>query len=519
MNDLAMLFNDLESATKDPCDIICEACDEYEGTALQHARALMNAQLLSNQLMRGYQLNCKKAELHCAQNDGTTGDYMLYEEAAENGVIGKLRVIINRIIQFWVDLCHRAVTTIKTKICTAQAKAAVRKMKNTVRMDATLANKKIQAPDISSALSVITKYRRICDKRDAQFVRGIFTVSEAKGIAATVSDFERAFSNATVGAAALCVVTVSGLIIAIEQEMDQLPTYVTNLEQTQSHILDRMAQTVSDEASASAMEAMQAAANFRVQLGKQELDTHMKYLSDLIKLAKDMIQHAKGRGEIVMNVMESAEDPSSLADDVLLALGDPQYFEEGVNKDSWKEYKDAVSKFKDAMKSAKDLVSKKKYTEAKKELDGANKELAACITYIDNIPQDMVDVAVGTILGSLKAFVLAMCSILPVIGLAAWIPMLKEFISAGVGMENSKWKKSSVSTADYNHFTTSMKGKLKMLQDRIAKMKVNIDKMAKEETVQEDAVDVNYDNLFTESTDENNEDLDHFMEGVFDSFM
>ena len=64
-----------------------------------------------------------------------------------------------------------------------------------------------------------------------------------------------------------------------------------------------------------------------------------------------------------------------------------------------------------------------------------------------------------------------------------------------------------------------MKGKLKMLQDRIAKMKVKIDKMAKEETVQEDAVDVNYDNLFTESTDENNEDLDHFMEGVFDSFM
>lgn len=308
MDSLDALFNDLESATKDPCDIICEACEEYKGTALGYARALMNAQLLSNEIGRDFKLNLKQAELHCLQCGGTQDDYMLYEDAAEQGAIGKLRAIIAQIIQFWADLCRKTMQIIKTKICTAQAKAAVKKMKNEVRLNSELANKRIQAPDITSALSVIAKYRKLSDINDAKFVRGIFSASPEKGILATVSSFETAFKNATAGAAAVCVLTVGGLIIAIEEEMDKLPRYVTNLETTQSHILDRLSQTISDETAEATTQALQAAMNFRVQLGKQELDTHMTYLKNLISLAKEILANAKGKGDTTINVVESGDE-------------------------------------------------------------------------------------------------------------------------------------------------------------------------------------------------------------------
>lgn len=327
----ASLFDEMDPSVVPPIDLICEAYDEYIGVSLNTARAFANANMLTNTIQRDYELNCMNAELRCLKHGGTADDYAFYEDAAGQGALGKLKSIIDKVIQFWKDLCHKMKMTIQTKICTAQAKKSVGKMKKVLALNPGLGNTKVTAPDMSSALKVISKYRGVCDINNARYIKGILATSQAKGIGATISDFNKAFDKATVGSAATCVLTLTGLVLAIESEMDALPKALGNLEERENVILERLASTVSDRSEVSATAALQAAANFRVQLGKQELDTHMKYLHDLIQIAKEKILNLQGKGTINANVREEAEDTGNPEDQTFAEEGSdntPETFEE-----------------------------------------------------------------------------------------------------------------------------------------------------------------------------------------------
>lgn len=526
MNSLDELFNGLDSTTLDPCDVICEAYEDCKAVGVNLTHSLINARNLSNRIVGDYNLNCKQAEIRCLQEGGTQSDYSFYEEAASEGAIGKLRAIINRIIEFWRDLCRKISLQVRTKLCGAQAKTTVKRMKKEVQLNPGLAQKQVQAPDITSALSVISQYRKYADLNDAKLVKGLFSTSELKGFGATVVDFAKAFQNATVGAAATCVITVAGLILAIEQEMDKLPIYVGNLEQSQSHILDRLSQTVSDETAVTAAAALQEAANFRVQLGKQELETHMKYLADLIKLAKEQLLNAKGKGTINVNVTESGDDPigsEGFISDINSILGDTgsEYFTEGANIDATKIFAEMKKDYAAFMKDCKKAYRDGNYPEAKKKLAGAVRTLDKAISNIDALEGDnttsiLLGAVARAILSSLKATLLGAVTF----GIGSLASMINDSYKQIDGIKEDIDNKGGYTGSAMNSYIRTFKGSITRMKKACAKMSEKINEAEKAAKVEEswnfagyeDDEDASY---YTEGA--NNEDtfLDDLLNDIF----
>jgi hypothetical protein len=532
MSAMNNLFDELETATMSPCDVICEAYDDYMGAANTYNRTLINAQMVSNTALRDYELNCKQAKLRCIQEDGTDDDYNFYVEAAEQGALGKLRAIFDRIIQLWKDMCAKIQIMIETKICTAQAKSAVNKMGKQIKMNPQVANSKVNAPDMSSALALINKYRANLDKQDAKMIKGLSgRPQEIKGLIATIDSFVSSFNNSYVGAAATCVVTVAGLVAAIEAEMDKLPAYSRNLEASQSHIFKRLSATVSDETAAYAMGALQQSANFRVQLGKQELDTRIQWIHDAVKVLNDKyIEITTGRKPINVNVkLENGEELpiDNSYDDMINELSElgtdgiieenGESFMEGATAEAFKARFNYGKEYAKSMGTAKKYYKQGKYSEAKAELKNTKKILADFEKAINDLEpttgSTMCGMIVGSVLYSLK-FTLASLATFGIGGIAV---SLKELYDV---LEVEK-EAGAVKAEHYNLVLTKAKASIISMRKAIAKMEAACGVSRKDESW--DDSDFSLDEFLAEDASaaeaKEEAELDAFLEEVLDSVL
>jgi hypothetical protein len=397
-----------------------------------------------------------------------------------------------------------------------------------------VANQKITAPDMTGALAVINRYRKGLDKQDAKMIKGLSgRPQEVKGLIATIESFVNSFDTVLGRTAAMTTVTVAGLVAAVEAEMDKLPAYSRNLEASQSHIFKRLSATVSDETAAYAMGALQQSANFRVQLGKQELDTRIKWIHDAVMVLKGKyIEITTGKAPINVNVkLEDGEELpyDNSYDDMVDMLGElgtngiieesGDAFMEGASAEAFKARFEHGKDYVKSMKTAKKLYRDGKYSEAKAELKNTKKIL-------DNYEKDlnsldtttastMWGAFVGSILISIKATLAALVTF-GIGGIAVTLKEVYDFLEVQ--------KKEGCAKAEHNNLIlTKSKAALISMRKAVAKMEEKCGVSRKDESWDEafDDIDFSSDDLFAEDADVVNTreevELDEFLEEVLES--
>lgn len=329
MNELEKVFDAASSDVFPTLDVVVEGCDDAYNTLNTYGKTCVQAQVLSNNILRDYELNCKQIRLKCYTEDGTEDDFCFYEEKARNGAVGQLKKILDKIVMLWQDIVRKIKAIITTKICSTTARTAVKKMKKTLDANPKLKTIKVKAPSITTALGVIEGFRRKCNLENTQYVKTLTGVKQVKSIGGLVEDFNKSFGRAIVGKAAVCTLTLAGLIIAIEAEMDKLPSVLEEVDLRETTIIRRLGATVSEDVEVGAAAAFQQAANFRVQLGKQELETHCQYLHNMVQTAKDSISQAlTGKAPILVEDADNERETRMLTVDEY--FGQDESFDESV---------------------------------------------------------------------------------------------------------------------------------------------------------------------------------------------
>lgn len=402
MNELEEMFQKSASELFPSLDVITEGYDDTQKVFTCFDRTCAEAQVLTNNIVRDYGLNCKQIQLKCFKEDGTADDIAFYEDRASQGAIGKMKSIIDKLLTLWADMVRKIKATITTKLCSAEAKAAVKKMKKTLDANPTLRNIKVSAPDITTALSVISKYNGLCKVEDAQYVRSLTGETKVKSIGKLAEDFQKSFKKAITGKAALCTLTIGGLILAIEAEMDKLPSILKEVDMKESTIIKRLGATVSYDTEVGSVAALQQAANFRVQLGKQELETHCQYLHDMVTKAKQAISESlSGKAPIVNNVVEGGEETSMPSVDDYFENSDDEIFDEGANLDARNILKETKSKFTEKCAAIKKMIKAGNYDSAIKECKNAKAILSDADKKIQKLPVDTQTIIAGYALDDL----------------------------------------------------------------------------------------------------------------------
>lgn len=409
MNELDAMFNKSNEPSSFQ-DLITEAVDEVSKISFDCDGTCANAQVLANSIVRDYNLNCKQSALKCFKEGGTEDDLAFYEDRASEGAVGKLKAIIDKVILIWRDTIYKIKMTVATKIQSSSGKAALKDAKKQVAMHPEIANVKVKAPDITTALSVISKFRGLCNVESEQYVRSLTGVTKVKSIGGLMEDFQKSFDRAIVGKAAICVVTIAGLIMAIEAEMNKLPSLIDELDLKETTILKRLSATVSYETEVGAVATFQQAAQFRVQLGKQELNTHMKYLADMVSRLTSAINEAlTGKAPIINNVVEDADGAPMLSVDEYFGEDSEsdEVFDEGVNGDAHAILKQTSAKYKEAMAKVKSAKTKSDWSAAKNgcqqaisAIDDAKKEIKA-------LPATAGSSAIGMLISFLESWLRA----------------------------------------------------------------------------------------------------------------
>lgn len=365
MNELDTIFQKSADELSQSTESLMEACDELLPVFMQCDRTCVEAQVLANSIVRDYNLNLKQCALKCFQEDGTSDDMAFYEDRASQGAIGKLKSVIDKVIMIWKDIVRQIHARVTSKICSAGAKHAVKKMKKTLDQNPGLRNIKVSAPDITTALSVISKYRGLCNVENAQYVKSLTGKTKVKSIGGLIDDFKKSFDKAIVGKAAVCTVTLGGLILAIEAEMDKLPSIIKEIDLKESTILERLSATVSYDTEVGGIAALQQATNFRVQLGKQELETHCQYLHDMVQKAKEAINTGiTGKAPINNNVVEDADGAQMQTVAEYFGEEESELFDEGANLDARSIFKIMKSEYKKELAAIKKCKKDGKYKEA-----------------------------------------------------------------------------------------------------------------------------------------------------------
>ena len=391
MHELDQLFEQSIGESAPSTDIISEGFDETVKLCSMLDRTCVNAQVLADSICRDYDLTCKQAKLKVFKEDGTDDDLAFYEASAASGVVGSIKSIIDKLIMIWQDIVRKTKAVVTTKMCSMAAKSAVKKMKRVVDKNPTIRNVKVKSPDITTALSVISKYRGLCNVEDGQYVHSLLGITKVKSIGGLIEDFQRDFDRAITGRAATCVLTLAGLLLAIETEMDALPALVERIDMSETAIIRRLGATATYDAEMGAMAAMQQAANFRIQLGKQELDSHCQYLHDMVMKAKETIDLSlNGRAPIVP---EEAEEPTEM-------VGVDAYFNEGVNMDARKIFKTFKAQYKKDLDILTNAKKRGDYNTAIKKCEEIEKSIDNVSDTIRSLPSGIVGTVIGILLSN-----------------------------------------------------------------------------------------------------------------------
>lgn len=400
MNELEKLFETASSDVFPSLDVIVEGCSEASAAFDVYGKTCVQAQVLSNNILRDYELNCKQIQLKCYTEGGTDDDFSFYEEKASKGAVGKLKAIFDKIVTLWQDIVRKVKAVVTTKICSTTAKTAVKKMKKTLDTNPKLKTIKVKAPSITTALNVIEGFRKKCNIENTQYVKTLTGTTQVKSIGGLVEDFQKSFGKAIVGKAAVCTLTLAGLIIAIEAEMDKLPTILEEVDLRETTIIKRLGATVSEDVEVGAAAAFQQAANFRVQLGKQELDTHCKYLHDMVQTAKDSISQAlTGKAQILEEDEASGENRMLTVEEY---FGQDESFDEGANADARSILTSVRVEYTKSVQKIKQDIRKGKYDEAAGTCKSCRQLISDAQTKVSSIPANAREAVIGGLIADIK---------------------------------------------------------------------------------------------------------------------
>lgn len=310
MNVVDQFFEDEQASDviTDTSGLILEAAETYHDISKRANVGLMKLQAFSEAAEREYGIQLQRCELKCLKENGTAEDLAFLEEAATDGFVGKLKKLIDKGIQWFIDFVRTVRTKISIKLCSAEAKGTLKKVEKRVKLNPILAKKKVQVTDDKKALGIINKYKTKVDKVSAKCIKGLFGEHEMKTLADTKKSFEDEFKRATMGKAALVTITVAALVSKVVSDVEKLPSYLDYCEKNNSEILNKLKATVNPETAAAATAATNMCINFRNQLAKAEVDTHIAAIEDCVKTLKENALRKKGNVEAPNDFKEDGTD-------------------------------------------------------------------------------------------------------------------------------------------------------------------------------------------------------------------
>lgn len=309
MNAIDDFFeDDTTQASEQPSGLITEAAEEYFNFSKRAEVGLMKLQAFSEAAEREHGIQMQRCELKVMKENGTPEDLVFLEEAAEEGFTGKLKKLIQKAIQWWIDFIRTVKTKFAIRICSTESKATLKKVEKRVKLNPILAKKKVQVESAKKPLSIINRYKSKVDKVSAKCIKGLFGEHEMKTLADTKKEFEEEFKAATTGKAALVTITVAALVSQVLSDVEKLPSYLDYCEKNNSEILKKLQATVDPETAAAATAATNMCINFRNELAKAEVDTHISAIQDGIKTLKENTLRKKGNVEAPNDFKEDGEE-------------------------------------------------------------------------------------------------------------------------------------------------------------------------------------------------------------------
>lgn len=273
---------------------------------------------------REFNINLARCELKCMKENGTSDDLAYLEDSAAEGAIGKIKKMIDAIIQKWKEFCTRIRNKVVASIVSSESRNALKKAETKVKLNPLWKTKKIEIHNPKQPMKVIDKYVKDVDKAIARTVKSLGGEKEMSTLADMKENFRTEFKSALTSRAALMSTTIAAVMATLNAELDKLPAYLADFENAHSSVLEKLADNVSGEAAVSAQTALNSAANFRSELMKEQVNCHIDYIMDMMKAVKGKLAEAKGL-EKFKPVKESADD---------FDFDDDDAFEESVDLDS-----------------------------------------------------------------------------------------------------------------------------------------------------------------------------------------
>lgn len=307
--------NIMDVAANEDGGLFTEAANDYLEATKAFEVKCAKVEAFTEATERELEINLAKCELKCYQENGTMDDLVYLEEAANDGALGKLKNLLDAIIAAFKEWISSIKTKVLKNIASAEARKTIKTAEKKIKLNPFLAKKKVEINSTTKARSVIDTYKSKVDKFSAKLVvKGVVGEQEMKTLRDTKEAFRLDFKNAIMGKAAVVSITVATLISQLSYEIDKLPSYIDDVEKQHTTVLTKLKGTLSPEAAAACSAATNAAANFRSELAREEVNTAIDGIMGEMRVLKSAVMKAKGNTE-VKPVKESADDFDPLFDD------------------------------------------------------------------------------------------------------------------------------------------------------------------------------------------------------------
>lgn len=304
---------------------------------------------------REFAINVKQAEIKVIEESGTDSDLQFLTEAAEEGLVTKLKngisAIIKAFTEFISDLKDKVVRIIVKK----ESRDQLRKIEKKVKLNPLLSKKKVKISDKKAEMKLIKKYENECDKIIAKILAKGGNV-QVNVIGGLQDSFDGSYRKVIAASAASMTITLGALVALINKQIDELPTALNGVGKDTSAALQKLLNSaIDDEAAASCKAAYSAVARFRSSLGKKEANLEVQSLMENVKEAKRALKIDKSKPV----VGESVEDSYDY---------DYEDFTEGANLEIRSQLKALKAKYKGSITAIRDYRKSRDYTNAVKEV-------------------------------------------------------------------------------------------------------------------------------------------------------
>lgn len=288
--------------------LFTEAANDYLEATKMYEVKCAKVEAYTEATERELEINLAKSELKCFEENGTMDDLVYLEEAANDGALAKLKNLIDAAIAAFKEWISEIKTKVLRNIASAEARKTLKAAEKKIKLNPFLSKKKVEITNTKKPLSVINQYKSKVDKISAKLVvKGIVSEQQVKTLRDTKEEFRSDFKNAIIGKSAVVTITVSALVAKLSSDIDKLPSYIDTVEKQNTTVLNKLKGTLSPESAAACSAATNAAANFRSELAREEVNTVIDGVMEEMRVLKSAVMKAKGNTE-VKPVKESADD-------------------------------------------------------------------------------------------------------------------------------------------------------------------------------------------------------------------